>query len=203
MTFCPHGEKTTRTDTYVSRNPSTPCPPVRPPATVITLSQSKLAGNLGWGKKWRSCSKFLISRSASKVWVKIKAALQRGTIEEGVQTTLWALGLFHNETLCAFEAHFSWEPAKLSSKGVTLKDFLHKCLAVFLFETDLLEVRLYSSMIFCYRVNASYQVHYAPPHVNVSSAMHEMETATTAADNAESEDSVFLNSLQRRECESV
>lgn len=44
-------------------------------------------------------------------------------MEEGVQTTLWVLGLFHNETLCAFEAHFTWEPAKLSSKVVTLKDF--------------------------------------------------------------------------------
>lgn len=119
-----------------------------------------------WLEKRRSCSEILISRSARKVWVKIEATLQGSTTEERVQTILWALGLLHNETLCAFEAHFSWEPAKHSSRGVTLKDFRHNCLTAFLVEIDLLELWVYSNMIFffCY-VNTLYQVFCRLPHV--------------------------------------
>lgn len=63
--FCPNGERTTRTDTYVSRNGSTLYLPARLPATVITPTQTKLRGNLGWEKK--KLFEFSISRSACKV----------------------------------------------------------------------------------------------------------------------------------------
>lgn len=124
--ICPEGKRTTRIHQCFPEITSLcACPPARLPATVITSSQSKLRGNLGWaGKK---LFEFSISRSASKVWVKIESALQNRALEEREQTTLWLPGLLYNETLCSFGAYFSWESAKLSSKGVKLKDFLHNC----------------------------------------------------------------------------
>lgn len=118
-----------------------------------------------WLEKRRSCSEILISRSAKKVWVKIEAALQGSTTEQRVQTILWALGLLHNETLCAFEAHFSWEPAKHSSRGVTLKDFQHNRLTAFLVKIDLLELWVYCNMIFFCYMNTTHQVFCRLPHV--------------------------------------
>lgn len=163
------GKKTTRTDTCVFWDQSTLHWPARPAATVITSSQSKLWGNLG--RKREKLFEFLISRSASEVGVKIEAVLQGSTIEERVQTTLWALGLLHNETLCAFETYFSWEPAKLSSRGVTMRDFLHNCIVIWNRSTEGVGRQQYTFLLLKVWVmaeatqTASYQGLYGPPHV--------------------------------------
>lgn len=160
------------------------------PTSYSNYIEPEQTHRVSWLGKRRSCSEFSISRSASKVWVKIEAALQGSTMEERVQTILWALGLLHNETLCAFEAHFSWEPAKLSSRGVALKDFLHNCLLSWNRSAGGVGVQQYDFLLQCeHLISGALQ---ATICERVSSAMHEMETQPTAAENAESEHSVEI-----------
>lgn len=185
--------KTRRTDTCVSWDHSTLHRPARPPATVITLSQSKLWGNLG--RKGRSCSSF---------WFQGQPVRSEWKSRQSCMEVLWRKECRQPSEHWDRSIMKHYVPVRPISAGnqpslaaeVLQWGILY--ITVLLFETDLLKVWADSSILFC-----SWPPR--PPPVRCFMDHHMWKSARSHAWNGDttdscwqcrtSEDGPFLNVL--------